>query len=110
METYVFLLQWTDAGLQRSANSVERATRTVEAMERLGVRIFETYWTVGPYDLVMVAECPDAETAHAVGLDMSSRGNVRATTMRAFDRTDMARVVKIADGAADQRGGVDAEG
>ena len=103
METYVFLLQWTESGLQRAANSVERATKTIEAMERLGVRIFETYWTVGPYDLLMVAECPDAETAHAVGLDMESRGNVRATPMRAFDRTEMQRVVKIAEGAADQR-------
>lgn len=107
METYVFLLEWTDAGLQQAANSVERVTRTVEAMERLGVRIFETYWTVGPYDLVLVAECPDDATAHAVGLDMASRGNVRSTTMRAFDRTDMERVVKLAEDAADvrERGG-----
>lgn len=103
METYVFLLKWTDAGLQQAANSVERVTRTVEAMERLGVRIFETYWTVGPYDLVLVAECPDDATAHAVGLDMASRGNVRSTTMRAFDRTDMERVVKLAEDAANVR-------
>lgn len=104
METYVFLLKWTDQGLQQAANSVERLTRTVEAMEAFGVRIFETYWTVGPYDLVLVAECPDAETAHAVSIDMSSRGNIRSTTMRAFDRSDMDRVVKIAADAGQARG------
>lgn len=95
METYVFLLLWTDQGLQETSNSVERATRAVSTMERLGVRIFETYWTVGPYDLVMVAECPDQQTAHAVSLDMASRGNIRAVSMRAFDQTEMDGVAKL---------------
>lgn len=98
METYVFLLNWTDKGLQESASSVERAMQTVERMEGLGVRIFEVYWTTGPHDLVMVAECPDPETAHAISLDMGSRGNVRAVTMRAFDRTEMERVLKVVGG------------
>lgn len=94
-ETYVYLLNWTDQGLRETTNSVDRAMATVAAMEELGVRIFETYWTVGPFDLVMVAECPDQETAHAVSLDMASRGNIRATAMRAFDRTGMEEVVGI---------------
>lgn len=98
METYVFLLRWTDKGLQETASSVERATDTVERMERLGVRIFETYWTTGPYDLVMVAECPDQETAHAISLDMGSRGNIRAVTMRGFDRSEMQNVLKVFEG------------
>lgn len=100
-ETYVFLLNWTDQGLRETTNSVDRAMRTVASMEQLGVRIFETYWTVGPFDMVMVAECPDQATAHAVSLDMASRGNIRATTLRAFDRTEMEQVVGL---VADARG------
>lgn len=102
-ETYIFLLNWTERGLQETANSVDRAMQTVAAMEELGVRIFETYWTVGPYDLVMVAECPDQETAHAVSLDMASRGNVRATTMRSFDRTEMDGVVQLVSDVRERR-------
>jgi uncharacterized protein with GYD domain len=102
-ETYVFLLTWTDRGLQETANSVERAMRTVGAMEEFGVRIFETYWTVGPFDMVMVAECPDQATAHALSLDMASRGNVRVTTMRGFDRTEMEQIVRIVSDARERR-------
>ena len=94
-ETYVFLLNWTEQGLTDTTNSVDRAMRTVGTMERLGVRIFETYWTVGPFDMVMVAECPDQATAHAVSLDMQSRGNVRVTAMRGFDRAEMEKVVGL---------------
>ncbi len=100
-ETYVFLLNWTDQGLRETTISVDRAMRTVASMEQLGVRIFETYWTVGPFDMVMVAECPDQATAHAVSLDMASRGNIRATTLRGFDRTEMEHVVGL---VADARG------
>lgn len=93
MATYIFLTRWTDQGLQATRNTVDRATAAVERMEQLGVKIFETYWTVGEYDLVMVADCPDVETAHAVSLDLASRGNLRATALRAFEPKEMASIV-----------------
>jgi len=93
MATYVFLTRWTDRGVVDSTGSVDRVDAAVERMERLGVRIFESYWTVGEYDLLLVADCPDLETAHAVTLDLASRGNVRATAMRAFDAGEMAEVL-----------------
>jgi uncharacterized protein with GYD domain len=93
MATYIFLTRWTDQGLQQTHDSVGRATGAVERMERMGVKIFETYWTVGEYDLVMVADCPDAETAHAVSLDFASRGNIRATALRAFDADEMTAIL-----------------
>jgi uncharacterized protein with GYD domain len=94
METYLFLSTWTDQGLQAVAGTIERTTEAVETMERFGVRIFETYWTVGVYDLVFVAECPDIETAHAVELQLAARGNIRATAMRAFDRGEMSAILE----------------
>lgn len=93
MATFIFLTRWTDQGIQDSRNSVERAEAAVERMEHLGVKIFETYWTVGEFDLVLVADCPDLETAHAVSLDLASRGNVRATALRAFEPGEMKAIV-----------------
>lgn len=93
MATFIFLTRWTDQGIQDSRNSVVRAQAAVERMERLGVKIFETYWTVGEYDLVLVADCPDLETAHAVSLDLASRGNVRATALRAFEPGEMTDIL-----------------
>jgi uncharacterized protein with GYD domain len=96
--TYIFLTRWTDQGFVGAKGSVARTDAAVERMERLGVRIFETYWTVGEHDLVLVADCPDEETAHAVTLDLASGGNVRPTAMRAFDRGEMAAVLAKLDG------------
>lgn len=93
MQTYIFLTRWTDQGVRDATGSVERASEAVEAMEELGVKIFETYWTVGAYDLVLVAECPDQETAHAVSLKLGRRGNVRATALRAWDRAEMTGIL-----------------
>ena len=41
----------------------------------------------------MVAECDDEATAYAAALDMGSRGNVRPTLLRAFDREEMRSIV-----------------
>ncbi len=94
METYIFLTAWTDQGLVNARGSVDRATTAVETMEALGVKIFEMYWTVGAFDLVLVAECPDQETAFAVQLKLAEKGNVRSTALRAFDREQMTSIIE----------------
>jgi uncharacterized protein with GYD domain len=54
----------------------------------------QTYWTVGPYDLVAIGEAPDDESATAFALDLGSVGNVRTTTMRAYDRDQMSGIIQ----------------
>jgi len=53
---------------------------------------------LGRYDIVAVSEFPDDETATAAALALSAGGNIRTTTMRAFGRTEMARIVAKAQG------------
>ena len=65
MPTYIYLTSWTDQGAQDPKSAVERASTAVQGLESMGVKIFEVYWTSGPYDLVMVAECDDEATAYA---------------------------------------------
>ncbi|HEY7043576.1 MAG TPA: GYD domain-containing protein [Nocardioidaceae bacterium] len=93
MPTFIYLTTWTDQGAQDPKSAVDRASAAVQALESMGVKIFEVYWTNGVYDLVMVAECADEETAYAASLDMASRGNVRPTMLRAFDRGEMTAIV-----------------
>lgn len=93
MPTFIYLTSWTDRGVAEPTTAVDRATAAVENLERMGVRIFELYWTSGDFDLVMVAECDDEDTAFAAQLDMASRGNVRPTMLRAFDRAEMSAIL-----------------
>ena len=51
------------------------------------------YWTVGAHDLVAVLGAPDVESVSAFLLDLAAAGNVRSTTMRAFDRDEMTAII-----------------
>lgn len=98
MPRYVVLERWTDQGVRAFKESHLRADASAELMSRFGARI-EPYWTMGPYDLVSVVEAPDDETVSAVLLADATKGNVRTTTLRAFDREEMQRIVSRLKGA-----------
>jgi uncharacterized protein with GYD domain len=50
----------------------------------MGGTLKDIYWTVGPYDIVTIAEFHATGTAFLLAL--GSQGNVRTTTLRAFNR------------------------
>jgi uncharacterized protein with GYD domain len=57
------------------------------------VSLEQTYWTVGSYDIVGLAEMPDDESISAFLLELSSAGNLRATTLRAYNREQMSSIL-----------------
>ncbi|MEU2285403.1 GYD domain-containing protein [Streptomyces sp. NPDC013178] len=98
MPTYVTLLNWTDQGIRNYRDTPKRAEAFAAAAEKLGAKILNLYWTVGSYDIVAVVEAPDDETATAVLLQLGGVGNVRTTTLRAFGREEMDRIIAKATG------------
>ena len=98
MPTYVTLLNWTDQGIQNYKDTAKRAEAFAAAAQKLGAKLLSLHWTVGSYDLVAVVEAPDDETVTAVLLQLGGVGNVRTTTLRAFGREEMVRIVAKAAG------------
>ena len=94
MPTYVSLLNWTEQGIRNVRDTVERANRAAEIVQKQGGRIEQLYWTVGPYDIVAIIEAPDDESATSALLEMGSWGNVRTTTLRAYDREEMRGIIE----------------
>jgi len=93
MPTYISLVNWTDQGIGDLKESPARADATAELFERMGGKLVELYWTIGPYDIVGVFEAPDDETATAMQLTIGTRGSVRTTTLRAFDRQEIEKII-----------------
>lgn len=93
MPTYVSLISWTESGVAEFAQIVNRAERAASLMESLGGTMTQTYWTLGQYDVVVVSEFPDDETATAAASAISSQGQVRTTTLRAFDSDEMQGII-----------------
>lgn len=95
MATFVGLINWTDQGVKNFRDSTKRADAFAELLKKRGGSLKGIYWTLGEYDIVAVMEAPDAETATAALLEVGSLGNVRSTTLQAFDRDGIQRIIDM---------------
>src|SRR5258707_10350743 len=96
MASYIALLQLTDQGIRNVKETTKRAATMTEIASRMGVKIADIFWTLGPYDGVLVAEAPDDETMTAFALKVSSVGNVKTQTLRAFRANEMDEILSKA--------------
>jgi uncharacterized protein with GYD domain len=96
MASFVLLINWTDQGARTATDTLDREKTFREMIEGLGGNLKDAYWTIGPYDIVGVVEAPDDETMTAVALKAAGWGNIRTTTLRAFNRDEMARIIEKA--------------
>ncbi len=93
MPTYVSLLNFTDQGIRSVKETIQRGDSAAELAQKHGGSLQQLYWTVGPFDLVAILEAPDDESATAFLLEAASRGNIRTTTLRAYDRDEMSGIL-----------------
>jgi uncharacterized protein with GYD domain len=49
---------------------------------------------VGAYDMVTVFEAPDEEALSSYLLEIGSSGNLRTTTLRAYDEEEMSGILR----------------
>ena len=94
MPTYVALMNWTDQGARTDRDTVHRREQADALAEKYGARIEQVYWTMGPYDVVAILESPDDESVTAMMLELTSAGNLRTTTLRAFDHDQMQAIIQ----------------
>jgi uncharacterized protein with GYD domain len=96
MASYIVLAQFTDQGIRNVKDSTKRAAAASDAAAKMGVKLTDLFWTLGHYDLVIVAEAPDDETMTALMLKLGSLGNVKSQTLRAFRANEMDAILKKA--------------
>lgn len=89
MLTYIVLASFTDQGIRTVKDTTKRADAAKVQAERFGVKMREIYWTQGQYDLAILCEADNEASISAFGLAVSSAGNVRFQTLRAFSRDEM---------------------
>ncbi len=94
MPAYITLTNFTDQGIRNVKATVERAQAVKKAAETAGGRVIGVWWTLGQYDVVLIFEAPDDETATRLLLATGMLGNVRTNSLRAFSEEEMARIVQ----------------
>jgi uncharacterized protein with GYD domain len=98
MPTYVALVNWTDQGIAAFRDSPKRADAFAKVLQQAGGKVRDIYWTIGPHDIVVIADAPDDETMTAALLQVGALGNIRTTTLRAFTKREFADIAKRAAG------------
>ncbi len=84
MAKYVLLSRFTQQGLETIKDGPARLDAAKQTLRALGAELKDFYLTIGGYDVVVVLEAPDDETAAKASLAIGSQGNVRIETLRAF--------------------------
>ncbi len=93
MAKYISLLNWTNEGIHNAKETVNRANAARKAFESAGGKIIDIYWTLGQYDIIVISEIPDDETAYKLVLALGMQGNVRTTTLQAVGEQEMTRII-----------------
>jgi uncharacterized protein with GYD domain len=94
MPRYVILANWTNQGIKNVKHTTERIDQGDELAEKHGLKLEQAYWTVGAYDMVTVFEAPDDEALSSYLLEIGSSGNVRTTTLRAYEEEEMSGILR----------------
>jgi uncharacterized protein with GYD domain len=92
MATYIAVINFTDQGVRAVKESPNRLAAAAKLAESMGVKVKQAYWTLGQYDMVVVAEGTDDVIA-AWMYKVGSAGNIRSTTLRAFTAEEMQQIV-----------------
>ena len=93
MAKYIALLNWTDQGVRNVKDSTKRLDAGREVAKKMGVTVGDVYMTTGAFDLVIVSEAPDDETMARFNLTLAMGGNVRTTTMKAFNEDSYRKII-----------------
>jgi len=93
MPTYVSLLRYTEQGIRNIKESPSRLDSAKKAFKAAGGELKEFFLLMGRYDILIVSEAPDDETAGKIALALGSLGNVRTETFRSFTEGEFRKLI-----------------
>ena len=93
MPVYINLINYTDQGLRNIKKSANRADGARQMAEELGGEVRQFYLSMGNYDILTITEFPDDATAATFVLRIGALGNVKATTLKAFQEDAFRMIV-----------------
>jgi len=89
---YISLVNWTEQGVRNVKESPKRADAATALANKLGAKM-DVYYTMGQYDLVVVTQAPNDDTAMQLLLELGKLGNVRTQTLKAWTAAEATKVI-----------------
>ena len=93
MQTYITNIHYTQQGIVSIKDSPVRLDTAKELYKSMGAEIKAFYLTMGKYDVVVISEAPDDETATKLALTIGSTGSIRTETNRVFTEDEYRKLI-----------------
>ncbi len=93
MQTYMTLIRYTQQGIESIKDSPARLDTAKELYKSLGAEIKSFYLTMGRYDVMVISEAPDDETATKLAMTIGSSGAIRTETFRIFTEYEYRKLI-----------------
>ena len=93
MATYVTLAKYTQKGAESIKQTLVRLDAGRQAAKAFGVEITQVFLVMGRYDLVVISEAPDDETAAKLALTTGMQGFIATETLRAFNEAEFRKII-----------------
>jgi len=93
MPTFICSLGWTEQGIKAIKDAPNRAKAARELAQKLGVDIKQVYMTNGEDDLLLILDSASGDNVAKFALSLSSLGNVRTRTVRAWSDAEMTKLI-----------------
>ncbi|MGD1036452.1 MAG: GYD domain-containing protein [Roseiarcus sp.] len=93
MPTFMLSLNWTDQGVRGVKDAPKRAQASRDLAKKVGVEIKQIYLTSGDADLVFIIDAPNGDNAAKFALALSTLGNLRTRTARAWPEAEFLKLV-----------------
>lgn len=92
--TFIATVNFTAQGIANIQDTCKRADQFKAAAKKRGIKVSDIFWTLGPFDGLILFDAPDEETATAAMLHLGSLGNVQTQTSRAYRATEMKKMLE----------------
>jgi uncharacterized protein with GYD domain len=93
MPTFILSLNWTDQGIRSVKDAPKRAQAARELAQKVGIEIKDVYLTSGDDDLLVIVNTPNGDNVAKFALALSSQGNVRTRTARAWPQAEFQKLI-----------------
>jgi uncharacterized protein with GYD domain len=93
MLTFICSLGWTEQGIKAVKDAPKRAETARALAKKVGVEIKQVFMTSGDDDVLVILETESGDNAAKFALALSSLGNVRTKTVRAWSEAEMQKLI-----------------
>jgi len=93
MAHYVFLVNYTQSGIESVRESPKRLEGAKALLRSLGCELKSFFLLLGRYDVMYIVQAPDDEAIARAALALSSSGRIKTETLRAFTEDEYRALI-----------------